>query len=84
MNAICSVPVYQNDRLIGVEYAVNYFSSFNDPLGIPMPEKWMHLIYLAIRAAAAVVLIPLVYLPLFIRDWRERCSRESQSEEGKK
>ncbi len=77
MNAICSVPVYQNDRLIGVEYAVNYFSSFNDPLGIPMPEKWMHLIYLAIRAAAAAVLIPLVYSPLFIRDWRERCSRES-------
>ena len=84
MNAICSVPVYQNDRLIGVEYAVNYFSSFNDPLGIPMPEKWMHLIYLAIRAAAAAVLIPLVYSPLFIRDRRERRGRESQSEEGKK
>lgn len=71
MNSICSVPVYQNDRLVGVEYAVNYFSSFNDPFGIPMPEKWMHLLYLAIRVAASAVLIPLVYLPLFIRDRRE-------------
>ncbi len=84
MSAICSVPVYQHGRLVGVQYAVNYFSSYNDPLGISMPEKWMHLTYLAVRAAAALVLIPLVYLPLFIRDRRERCGRDSQSEERKK
>lgn len=85
MNAICSVPVYQNDRLVGVEYAVNYFSSCNDPLGIPMPEKWMHLVYLAVRAAAGAVLIPLVYLPLYIRDRRERATAEKiKGDEGNK
>ncbi len=71
MNSIASVPVYQDDHLTGVEYAVNYFSSYNDPLGIPMPEKWQYLIYLAVRILLAFVLVPIVYLPFLIRERKE-------------
>ncbi len=70
LNSILSVPVYQNDRLIGLEYAVNFFSSYNNPLGITVTEKWQYLIYLSIRCCMAVVMIPLVYMPLFFRDRR--------------
>ncbi len=71
LNSILSVPAYQNDRLVGLEYAVNFFSSYNNPLGIVVTEKWQYLIYLMIRICAAVALIMLVYLPLYIRDRRE-------------
>ena len=70
INSLCSVPVYYGGRLVGVEYAVNYFSSYNDPLGIPMPEKWQHLAYLGVRVAVGIVLIPLVYLPFLFRERR--------------
>ncbi len=70
LNSMLSVPVYQNDRLIGLEYAVNFFSSYNNPFGITVTEKWQYLLYLAARICVAVVVILLVYLPLNIRDRR--------------
>lgn len=70
INSLCSVPVYYGGHLVGVEYAVNYFSSYNDPLGIPMPEKWQHLAYLGVRVAVGIVLIPLVYSPFLLRERR--------------
>ena len=70
LNSILSVPVYQDHRLIGLEYAVNFFSSYNNPLGISVTEKWQYMIYLAIRLCMAVAVILLVYLPLYLRDRR--------------
>ena len=70
LNSMLSVPAYQNDRLIGLEYAVNFFSSYNNPFGIVVSEKWQYLIYLAIRISVAVAVILLVYLPLYFKDRR--------------
>ncbi len=70
LNSMLSVPAYMNDRLIGLEYAVNFFSSYNNPLGIAVKEKWQYLIYLAIRISVAITVILLVYLPLYLRDRR--------------
>ncbi len=70
LNSMLSVPAYLNDRLIGLEYAVNFFSSYNNPFGIVVREKWQYLIYLAIRISIAVTVILLVYLPLYLRDRR--------------
>ena len=70
LNSMLSVPAYQNGRLMGLEYAVNFFSSYNNPLGITVTEKWQYLIYLAIRIIMAAFMIVLVYLPLYFRDRR--------------
>ncbi len=64
MNSIMSIPYYQGDNLVGMGYAINYFSSYNNPLGIVMSTKKAYFTYLLIRIAIALVLLPLIYLPL--------------------
>ena len=63
-----STPYYSGDTLIGVGNAVNYFSSYNNPLGIPMATKGQWLLYLLVRIALALILITLVQLPLRKKD----------------
>lgn len=64
LNSIFSNQVYQNDQLVGVTHRINYFSSYVNPLGLILTEKWQWIAYLAIRAAIAVILIILIYIPL--------------------
>lgn len=71
LNSIMSTPVYQGDTLIGVGNAVNYFSSFNNPLGIVMSDKGQWLVYLVIRLVLAVVLTTLAQLPLLKKERRQ-------------
>lgn len=68
LNSIFSIPVYKNDSLIGLEYAVNYFSSYNNPLGIVLDTKKAYLIYLMLRFIIALILIVIIYLPFLKRD----------------
>ena len=72
VNSIMSVPYYQGDQLMGMGYAVNYFSSYNNPLGIVMPDKAAYLLYLLIRLVLALALIALIYVPFALRDRKER------------
>ena len=72
VNSIMSVPYYQGDTLMGIAYAVNYFSSYNNPLGIVMSSKAQYALYLLIRLVLAVVLIVLVFVPFAVRDKKER------------
>ena len=71
-NSIMSVPYYQGDHLVGMGYDVNYFSSYNNPLGIVMSDKTAYLVYLLIRLVLALALITLVYVPFVLRDKKER------------
>ena len=64
MNSIMSIPVYKDGKLIGLSSSVNYFSSFDNPLGIPMVNKGQYLIYLGIRLLIGFILITIIYLPL--------------------
>ena len=64
LNSIMATPYYKGDTLAGIGNVVNYFSSYNNPLGIPMKDKSQWVIYLILRAALASVLIILVNLPL--------------------
>lgn len=68
LNSIFSVPVYENNNLIGLKYAVNYFSSYNNPLGIVLSNKIQYMIYIIIRFLLAVVVIFIIYLPFFKKD----------------
>ena len=64
INSILSIPVYRDGKLIGLSSSVNFFSSFNNPLGIPMVNKKQYFIYLVIRLLIGFVLITIIYLPL--------------------
>lgn len=72
VNSIMSTPYYRGDVLMGVGNAVNYFSSYNNPLGIVMSAKAHWLIYLLIRLGAALAVIVLVNLPLLKKEKRSK------------
>lgn len=63
LNSILSVSAYENGNLVGLEYAVNYFSSYNNPLGIVLTTKKQYFMYLAFRFILAIVFIVIIYLP---------------------
>lgn len=67
LNSMMSVPYYSGKQLMGVAYAINYFSSYNNPLGIVFHEKWQWLLYLLVRIGLALLLIPIVYSPLLLK-----------------
>lgn len=67
LNSIMTVPYYRGDNLMGIGYAINYFSSYNNPLGIVVSTKAQYFVYLAIRILIALVLIPIVFLPFLRR-----------------
>ena len=64
MNSVLSSEVYVHDKPVGVTHSINYFSSYVNPLGLALTEKWQWIAYLAVRAAIAVVTVFLLYLPL--------------------
>lgn len=68
VNSIFSLPVYKNGQLIGLSNSVNFFSSYNNPLGIPITNKYQYLLYILIRFLAALFLIIVVYLPFLKRE----------------
>ena len=68
MNSMMSTPYYSGDTLVGVGNAINYFSSYNNPLAIVMSNKMQLFIYLIIRLGLALLLITLANLPLLRKD----------------
>ena len=68
LNAIFSVPLYNNGVLLGVTHVSNFFSSYEHPLGMQMVNKQEYLIYLAQRFVLAVISFVIVYLPLLKRN----------------
>ncbi len=72
VNSMMATPYYSGDNLVGIGNVVNYFSSYNNPLGIPMAGKTQWFIYLGIRLVLALTLITLVNLPLLAKERRNR------------
>ncbi|MCR5775459.1 MAG: YwaF family protein [Lachnospiraceae bacterium] len=71
INSMMATPYYLGDKLIGVGNVVNYFSSYNNPLGIPMKNKTEWAVYLIIRLVIGAALITLVNLPLLKKERSE-------------
>ena len=61
LNSVFSSQVYMHDTLVGVTHRINFFSSYVNPLGIVLTEKWQWIVYLVIRASLAVGLVLLLY-----------------------
>ena len=64
LNSVFSSEVYLHDEVVGVTHRINFFSSYVNPLGIILTEKWQWIVYLILRAACAATAVVLLYLPL--------------------
>ena len=71
INSILSEPVYRDGKLIGLSSSVNFFSSFQSPLGITISNKEQYLLYLISRILTGLVIITIIYLPLLKRKRNE-------------
>lgn len=69
-NSIFSIPVYENEKLIGLTHSANYFSSYDSPLGFTIHTKNEYLLYLLTRLLIVGIFIVILYLP-FLR--RKKC-----------
>ena len=64
LNSILSQAAYLNGEPVGILYRTNFFSSYVNPLGLVLSEKWQWLAYLGIRLVLATALITLMlWLP---------------------
>ena len=67
LNSLLSSEIYMADKVVGVSHRINFFSSYVNPLGLILTEKWQWIVYLVIRLVLAAGLIILLYLPLLAR-----------------
>lgn len=64
LNSVFSSEVYVHDKVVGVTHRINFFSSYVNPLGLILTEKWQWITYLIIRGACALAAVVLLYLLL--------------------
>ena len=67
LNSMFAQPVYENSVLKSVEYTTNFFFTYRTPIGLALTTKEQWYIYLFVIILLAVVLIFLLYLPVFKR-----------------
>ena len=73
VNSIFSEPVYVAEKPVGLVYRTNFFSSYVNPLGLVLTEKWQWIVYLCVRLALATALIALMlWLSSAVRAKRAR------------
>ena len=63
LNSVLSDKVYVNGELIGATHRINIFSSYVNPIGLVLTEKWQWIVYLLIRLVLAVIMVIVVFLP---------------------
>ena len=62
INALFAIPVYEGMEPVALLNPSNFFSSYNDPLGLVLTEKWQWMAYLAVRFAVALLIILALFL----------------------
>ena len=67
INSLLSSEIYMANQVVGVSHRINFFSSYVNPLGLILTEKWQWIVYLIIRAVMATGLIIILYLPMLAR-----------------
>ena len=68
LNSVFSQPVYAKGKPVGLIYAANFFSSYQNPLGLVLRERWQWFLYLLIRFSLALGITALLLaLPCLIR-----------------
>ena len=64
LNSVFTSAIYVHDEVVGVTHRINFFSSYVNPLGLVLTEKWQWIVYLAVRFVLAFGVIVLLYLLL--------------------
>ena len=72
LNSMFAVPVYENGKLLSVEFSPNFFFTYRTPIGIKLTEMWHWYVYLGILLSLVVVLLLAFYLPFWARERRTR------------
>ena len=72
LNSLFSSEVYVHNKVIGVTHRINFFSSYVNPLGLILTEKWQWIAYLAVRALLALVLVIALYMILNLKQRKKR------------
>ena len=68
LNSVFSQPAYLNGEPVGILYRTNFFSSYVNPLGLVLTEKWQWFAYLGIRLLLATALITLMlWIPTILQ-----------------
>ena len=62
LNSVFSQPVYVAGKPEGIVYRTNFFSSYVNPLGLVLTQRWQWLAYLAVRLGLAAALVALLLL----------------------
>lgn len=60
LNSVFSQAVYVDEKPVGLVYRTNFFSSYVNPLGLVLSEKWQWIAYLCVRMLLATALISLL------------------------
>ena len=80
LNSVFSQPVYVAGKPEGIVYRTNFFSSYVNPVGLVLTQRWQWLAYLAIRLVLAASLIAFLLLLATISRKRRLNYRPDQEE----
>ena len=67
LNSIFASPIYEDGNLVSVEFWTNFFFTYQNPLGIPLREKWQWGLYVLILIALVYILISMFYRLVLFR-----------------
>ena len=62
LNGVLSEKVYVDNKIVGVTHDINFFSSYHNPLGLVLTEKWEWIVYICIRDVVLVGLMTLLFV----------------------
>lgn len=72
LNSAFATAVYEDGRLVSVEYTTNFFFTSRPVAGLVITELWQWYLYLIALLLLAMALVALLYLPIFIRDAHQK------------
>lgn len=62
LNSVLSEKVYVGDKLVGVTHRINFFSSYVNPVGLVLTEKWEWIVYIIVRDIVLVLLMTIMFV----------------------
>lgn len=65
LNSMFASPVYVNGVLQSVEFTTNFFVTYQTPINIALTKIWQWYLYIAIILVLGIVLIGIMYMPVF-------------------
>lgn len=68
LNSVFTTPIYNNSGLLAVSGITNFFFTAVPPIPIAIDYKWQWMLYIFVIALLAVILIGIVYLPVYLRE----------------